>query len=105
MVSSYSIQSLLKHNHKLERTVISLIRVNITNTGNMAGDDIVLAYITLPNTIDRQIVPFKQLFGFEPVLTIPQNSTKWPHPGFYCITIARQLMLSIEFKGRSDRWA
>jgi beta-D-xylosidase 4 len=114
---SYSIETLMKN-----QTIISLVRVNITNTGEMDGDDVVLAYVTLPSVIDSEIVPFKQLFGFERVhlainetkevffpftiqtaVSIARNGTKWIHPGLYYITIGQQRMFSIELKGQSTQ--
>ncbi len=122
-ISSVSIQSLMKNKHKEDHAVISLIRVNVTNTGQMDGDDTVLAYVTPPNAIDGEIVPFKQLFGFERVhlkinetkeiffsftveaaLTVARDAFKWLHPGFYKITIGQQRMFFIELMGQSIRW-
>ncbi|CAF4894491.1 unnamed protein product [Rotaria sp. Silwood1] len=124
IISFYSIQSLIKNNYKTDRTLISLIRINVTNTGKMEGDDVILAYVTLPNAIDYQIVPFKQLFGFERIhlainetkevffpftigaaLTVARDASKWLHPGLYHITIGQQRMFSIELKGQSVRLA
>jgi beta-D-xylosidase 4 len=123
-ISSYSIQSLMKNNDKDDRLVIALVRVNVTNTGDMDGDDVVLAYVTLPNSVEGEIVPFKELFGFERVhlainetkevffsftveaaLTVAQDASRWLHPGMYHITIGQQRMLSIELNGESVEWA
>lgn len=122
-ISFYSIQSLMKTSNNKERTLISLIRVNVTNVGNMAGDDVVLAYVTLPNIMDNQIMPFKQLFDFqrihlsvnetkevffpftiEAALIISSNGSKWLHPGSYHIVVGKQYVLSIELKGQSVQW-
>jgi beta-D-xylosidase 4 len=123
-ISTYSIQSLIKNHDKKERIVISLIRVNVTNTGEMDGDDVVLVYVTLPSIDNDEIVPFKQLFGFERVhlainqtkeiffpftvgaaLTVARDGSKWLHPGLYYITIGQHRMFSIELKGQSTQWA
>jgi beta-D-xylosidase 4 len=122
-ISSYSIQSLIKNNDRKDRLVISSLRVNVTNIGEMDGDDVVLAYVILPSVTDGEIVPFKQLFGFQRVhlaiketkeiffpftveaaLTIARDGSKWLHPGLYFITIGQQRMFSIELQGRSIRW-
>ena len=106
------------------RIVISLIRINVTDTGEMDGDDVILAYVTLPNIDDDEIVPFKQLFGFKRIhlainetkeiffpftvgaaLTVAKDGTKWLHPGLYYITIGQRRMFSIELKGQSIQWA
>lgn len=124
-ISSYSIESLLlENNNKKDRRVISSFRVNVTNTGDMDGDDIVLAYVTLPSIDNDEVVAFKQLFGFQRVhlavnqtkeiffsftikaaLTVAQDGSKWLHPGLYFITIGKQHMFSIELNGQSTRWA
>jgi beta-D-xylosidase 4 len=115
--SPYSIENLIKN-----QTIISLVRVNVTNTGDMDGDDVVLAYVTLPSMSDGEIVPFKQLFGFKRVhlainetkdiffpftiqtaTSIARDGTKWLHPGLYHITIGRQRMFAIELTGQSTQ--
>jgi len=122
-LSSYFIQSLIKNNDKNDRILISLIRINVTNTGELDGDDVVLAYVTSPSIGDGEIVPFKQLFGFKRVhlainetkeiffpftiaaaLTIARDGSKWLHPGLYYITFGQQRMFSIELKGQATRW-
>jgi beta-D-xylosidase 4 len=122
-ISSYPIQSLIKNNLNENSILISLIRINVTNTGDIPGDDVVLAFSTLPNTINGQIVPFKQLFGFQRVhlavnetkevffpftvkaaLTIARDASKWIHPGLYHIIIGQYRMFSIELKGQSIQW-
>ncbi|CAF3423500.1 unnamed protein product [Rotaria socialis] len=125
IVSLYSIQSLIENNHNFLRTIISLIRVNVTNTGNMAGDDVVLAYVAQPNTINNQTVPFKQLFGFERIhlainetkevffpftieaaLAVTRDGSKWLYSGLYRIFVGQQQhMFSIELRGQSARLA
>jgi hypothetical protein len=34
------------------------------NTKRREGDEVVLAYVTLPSVINSEIVQFKQLFGY-----------------------------------------
>ncbi|UJR08239.1 hypothetical protein I4U23_012512 [Adineta vaga] len=121
--TSYSIQSITKKIHWQERTLISSIRINVTNTGTFDGDDVVLAYVTASNVTRDQIVPFKQLFGFDRVhlkvnetkevffpftietaLTIAQNASKWLHPGLYHITIGQQQIGAIKLQGQSIQW-
>jgi hypothetical protein len=122
--SSYSIENLMKNKNRKNRTIISLVRVNVTNTGEMDGDDVVLAYVTLTSVADGEIMAFKQLFGFQRVhlainetkevffpftietaVSIARDGTKWLHPGLYYITIGQQRMFAIELKGQSTRWA
>ena len=99
-------------------------RVNVTNTGTMDGDDVVLAYITPPQVLrDGQTPPIKQLFGFERVhlnvnetkqvffpfnietlFTIARDGSKWLHPGQYHILIGNQRMFTIELHGHSTLW-
>jgi hypothetical protein len=45
---------------------MQLFRVNVTNTGTMNGDDVVLAYIIPAKVLcDGEVRPIKQLFGFK----------------------------------------
>ncbi|CAF1318287.1 unnamed protein product [Adineta steineri] len=122
--SFVSMKSLLKNIEKEDRTIISSIRINVTNTGDMDGDDVVLAYVTPPTVNNGSIVPSKQLFGFERIhlkqnetkevffpftiaaaLTIAENASKWIHPGLYHIIIGQQRMFSITLEGESIQWA
>ena len=118
---SHSIESVLKTSMKNERFVVSAIRVNVTNTGQMDGDDVVLAFVTPPSGND--VAPFKQLFGFKRIhlainetkevffpftikaaLSVARDGTKWLHPGWYHIIIGIKPMTSIELQGQSLQW-
>ncbi len=121
---SYSIESLMKNKYDTHHVLIELFRVNVTNTGSMNGDDVVLAYIVPPQVIrDGVTPPIKQLFGFERVslnigetkqvffplniesmLTIARDGSKWLHPGKYSILIGNQHMFTIELHGLSTLW-
>jgi beta-D-xylosidase 4 len=125
MVSSYSIQSLMKNNYDDKYAVGDNLRVNVTNTGPMAGDDVVLAYIKPPQILrNGQTPPIKQLFGFERIhlnvnetaqvffplqisalLSVAQDGSKWLYPGSYRILVGQQLMHTIELHGKSARWS
>jgi hypothetical protein len=125
-ISSFSIDTLLKNNNYHEtRVTVSNFRVNVTNTGSMAGDDVVLAFITPPQQpLSGEIPPIKQLFGFARVhlnvnetaqvffpfnvgglLSIARDGSKWLHPGLYRIMIGKQVMHTIELQGKSALWA
>jgi hypothetical protein len=66
--ASHSIESLMKITDETRHIAIQLFGVNVTNTGSMNGDDIVLAYAA-PSQVQRDGVtpPIKQLFGFDRV--------------------------------------
>jgi beta-D-xylosidase 4 len=124
LISSYEIQSLMKGNYKENQVLVHQFRVNVTNTGTMEGDDVVLAFITPPQTpINGQTPPIKQLCGFKRVhlninetvevfisvnaqslLTIARDGSKWLHPGQYHIVIGKQRMHTIELRGKSTPW-
>jgi hypothetical protein len=121
---SYSIQSLMKTNSARHNFLMQFFRVNVTNTGMMDGDDVVLAYVTPPQVLrDGQTPPIKQLFGFERVhlsvnetkqvffpfnietlLTVARDGSKWLHPGQYRILIGNQHMFTVELRGYSALW-
>ncbi|CAM4929077.1 unnamed protein product [Rotaria socialis] len=122
---SYSIDLLMKDNYDEKHVLTVLLQVNVTNTGAVAGDDVVLAYI-LPPQLKRngQTPPIKQLFGFKrihlnvnetgqvffpleigAILTVAHDGSKWLHPGIYHILIGQTLMRSIELQGKSARWS
>ncbi len=125
-ISSFLIGTLLKnHNYHEKRVTVSNFRVNVTNTGSMAGDDVVLAFVTPPQ-VPRygQTPPIKQLFGCARVhlnvdettqvffafnvgglLSIARDGSKWLHPGLYHIMIGKQVMHTIELQGKSALWA
>ncbi len=118
---SYSIQSLMKSNPDKINTLMLSFRVNVTNTGTMDGDDVVLAYVTPPQVLrEGQSPPIKQLFGFKRIhlsvnetkqvffplntkalFTIDRDGSKWLHPGHYQILIGSQRMFTIELRGHS----
>jgi beta-D-xylosidase 4 len=124
-ISSYSIRTLLKNTYDERRVLVHRLRVNVTNTGSMAGDDVVLAFVTPPTTsLKDQTPPIKQLFGFErihlnvnetaqvffplhasAILTIARDGSKWFQPGLYQIVIGQKLMHTIELRGKSARWS
>lgn len=122
---SYSIDSLMiNHKYNSQDTLLELFRVNVTNTGSMNGDDIVLAYIVPPQVhLHGQTPPIKQLFGFErihlnvgetkqvfvplnmkSILSVAQDGSKWFYPGQYSILIGNRRMFAIELNGRSTLW-
>ena len=123
-ISSYSIQSLMTDKPGVLRVATQLFRVNVTNTGNVEGDDVVLAFVTPPQTgVDGQKQPIKQLFGFERVylnvnetkevffpfdmqtlLAVAQDGSKWFHPGTYNVIVGRETMYTIELHGSSVQW-
>ena len=121
---SYSIQSLVKTHSDRRKFQMQIFRVNVTNTGSMNGDDIVLGYITPPQVLrDGQTPPIKQLFGFERIhlvvnetkqvffpfnveslFTVARDGSKWLHPGQYHILIRGQRMFTVELRGQSALW-
>jgi len=120
-IVSYSIQSLMKKKYDTKNVLIQSFRVNVTNTGTMNGDDVVLAYIIPPQILlDGETPPIKQLFGFErinlnvgatkqvffpfnidSILSVARDGSKWLHPGEYSILIGNQRMCTIELHGDS----
>ncbi|CAF4046485.1 unnamed protein product [Rotaria sordida] len=124
-ISSYSIDSLMKDNYDENRVLLRFFRVNVSNTGLMAGDDCVLAFITPPQIISNgQTPPIKQLFGFERIhlsvnetievffpfyvnalLTVARDGSKWLYPGLYRILIAQQVIHTVELQGKPARWS
>ena len=126
LVSFHSISSLLHKTYDEKYVVNVNLRVNVTNTGAMAGDDVVLAFVKPPQSPrdDRTSPPMKQLFGFDRVhlnvnetvqvffplrisalLAVAQDGSKWLHPGSYRILIGQQSMHTIEVHGESARWS
>jgi len=123
--SIFSIESLMKNNYDEKKVRLHLYRVNVTNTGGVLGDDVVLAFITPPQlSMSGQTPPIKQLFGFERVhldvgqttqvyfplniqslLTVTHDGSKWLEPGAYQILIGKQHMHTIHLQGEPARWA
>jgi hypothetical protein len=121
--SIVSIQSLMKNNYDGKKIRLHLYRVNVTNTGEVAGDDVVLAFITPPQqSLNDPSPPMKNLFGFERVhldvgqttqvyfpfnvqslLTIAHDGSKWIEPGPYRILIGKQHMHTIHLQGEPAR--
>jgi beta-D-xylosidase 4 len=114
-ISSYSIRTLIEDNYDKQRVLVRHLRINVTNVGSLAGDDVVHGFVT---------PPIKQIFGFQRVhlnvnetnqvffpfnidalLTVARDSSKWLHPGHYRIMIGKQLMHTIELRGKSARWS
>jgi len=103
---------------------MELFRVNVTNTGSMNGDDVVLAYLRPPQVLyDGETPPLKQLFGFERVnlnigetkqvffplnietlSRIDRDGSKWIYPGEYHIIIGNENMCTIKLNGYSTLW-
>jgi hypothetical protein len=124
-ITSYSIRGLLTNLHDERHILVDLFRVNVTNTGSMAGDDVVLAFISPPKTsLKDPTPPIKQLFGFERVhlnvnettqvffplyvsalLTVTRDGSKWLEPGLYQFIIGQKLMHTIELRGKSALWS
>lgn len=119
-IRSYSIDDLTKQN---ERSIIDSFRINVTNTGDMDGDDVVLAFVALPSIGDDEVTPFKQLFGFkrihlaknetqqvifsfsiENALIVKHDGTKWFYPGLYSILIGTKHLFQLQFNGRPIRY-
>lgn len=120
--STIFIDQLMSKGDETERLIIDVIRVNVTNTGDRAGDDVVLAYVSLPETIKENVVPFKQLFGFERIhlsinetrevffpfsirsaLTVDRQGTKTIQPGLYRIRIGNEHLFEIQMEGEAKR--
>ncbi|CAF4492493.1 unnamed protein product [Rotaria magnacalcarata] len=125
MNSIFSIKSLMKNNYDEKKVSLHLYRVNVTNTGEVAGDDVVLAFITPPKTsFTDQTPPIKKLFGFERVrlnvnettqvffplnidslLTVALDGSKWLEPGSYKIIIGKQHIHTVQLQGQPTRWS
>jgi beta-D-xylosidase 4 len=123
-IASYSIKSLMKNKYDTQNVLIQSFRVNVTNTGTMNGDDVVLAYVIPPQVLcDGVTPPIKQLFRFERInlnvgetkqvffpfniesmLTVARDGSKWLHPDEYHIFIGNQRMFTIELQGYSSLW-
>ena len=99
--------------------------MNVTNTGTINGDDVVLAYIKPPQALyEDETPPIKQLFGFERVrldvgqtaqiffplnieslLTVGRDGLKWLEPGSYRILIGKQHMHTVDLRGTPTQWS
>jgi len=114
----------MKDNYNEHQVLVHQLSVNVTNTGTMEGDDVVLAFIIPPQApINGQTPPIKQLCGFKRVhlnvnetaqvffllnvqslLSVAQDGSKWLHPGQYHVAIGKQHMHTIELQGKSTLW-
>ncbi len=123
--SIVSIKSLINNKSDDKKVLLHLYRVNVTNTGDVAGNDVVLAYVTPPQeSLNDPSPPMKRLFGFERVhlevgettqvyfplniqslLTVGHDGSKWLEPGSYRILIGKQHMHTIYLRGKSTRWS
>jgi len=123
--SMFSIRSLMKNNYDENKVLMHLYRVNVTNTGSMTGDDVVLGFVTPPRkSLNDQTPPIKKLFGFQRVklnagettqvffplniqslLTITRDGSKWLEPGSYKILIGKQHMHTVHLHGKPARWS
>ena len=123
--SVISIQSIMRKNDEEKKLSMVSYRVNVTNTGSMLGDDVVLAYITPPSTsLHDPSPPMKRLFGFQRVrldvgqttqvvfplvpqalLTVGRDGSKWLEPGVYRILIGKQHMHTVYLRGTPAKWS
>ena len=123
--STISIQSLMKIKSNQDKVFLHIYRVNVTNTGSVLGDDVVLAYVTPPQqSLHDPSPPIKKLFGFERVrldvgqtaqvffplnsdslLTTGQDGSKWLEPGAYRIIVGKEHMHTVHLRGKAARWA
>jgi hypothetical protein len=123
--SIVSIKSLSKNNSDEKKVLLHLYRVNVTNTGPVLGDDVVLAFISPPSkSLKDPSPPLRELFGFERVhldvnqttqvffslniqslLTVAHDGSKWLEPGSYQILIGKQHMHTIHLQGKPARWS
>ena len=123
LIFSYPIRTLSAKSYSERRVLVESFRVNVTNTGSMEGDDVVLAFITPPRTSFKDpSPPIKQLFGFERVhlnvnetaqiyfplyvnalQTIAHDGSKWLEPGLHQIVIGQKLMCQIHLTGDAVR--
>jgi beta-D-xylosidase 4 len=123
--STFSIKSLIKNKSDENKVLLHLYRVNVTNTGPVLGDDVVLAYVTPPQqTLSDPSPPIKKLFGFQRVhldvnqtvqvffslniqslLTVAHDGSKWLESGSYRIMIGQQHMHTIHLQGKPAKWS
>jgi beta-glucosidase len=114
----------MQNNYNANKVRAHLYRVNVTNTGTVLGNDVVLAFITPPTiSITGETPPIKKLFGFERVrldvgqttqvyfplnveslLTVARDGSKWLERGSYKILIGKQHMHTIHLIGKPSRW-
>lgn len=120
--TNISIKSLIDKDEKRYHTQV--FRVNVTNTGEMTGSDVVLAFIIPPQQsfVDPS-PPIKKLFGFQRIfleinqtselyfplnirslLMVAENGSKWLESGSYHILIGKQQIYTIHLQGQSIQW-
>jgi hypothetical protein len=122
MNTSVAIESLIENDEK--KFHLHLYRVNVTNTGDMAGSDVVLAFIVPPQQSSYDSSPpLKKLFGFQRVylevnqttelyfplnirslLTTGEDGLKWLEPGLYHILLGKRHMYNVELQGKALQW-
>ena len=74
--------------------------VNVTNTGSVDADDVVLGFLTPPGA-GTQGIPLKSLFGFERVhVKAGQTVTVWLYPEFSALTHVREDGVRIALPGQ-----
>jgi hypothetical protein len=125
ITSILSINDIMKNSALGEKVVMESYRVNVTNTGTVFGDDVVLAYITPPSkSLHDPSPPLKKLFGFQRVqlnpgettqvffslnpqaiLTIGSDGSKWLEPGAYRIIIGKEHMHTVYLRGTPTLWS
>ena len=125
IISSYSIQSLMENGYEEKRVPVQSIRVNVTNIGSRAGDEVVLGFMYPPkSSFSDPSPPIKELIGFERIhldvnetkeviipvhirslLTVALNGSKWLEPGIYPISIGNQSVHTIRLEGTSAQWS
>jgi hypothetical protein len=126
LISSHSIRRLAKPTSNDKRHILAQsFWVNVTNTGSVAGDDVVLAFITPPKgSVGNPTPPIKQLFGFERVhlnvgetaeiyfplhvndlASVRSDGSKWLEPGLYTIRIGDKLVHTIDLNGKATLWS
>jgi hypothetical protein len=123
--SIVSIKSLRNNKIDDKKVLLHLYRVNVTNTGDLEGNDVVLGYVTPPEeSLNDPSPPIKRLFAFQRVhldvgqtiqiyfplniqslLTIGHDGSKWLEPGSYTIIIGKQHMYTIYLQGKTTLWS
>jgi hypothetical protein len=123
--SVISIRNIMKNKDSGRKLAMESYRVNVTNTGSVFGDDVVLAYVTPPTkSLHDPSPPIKKLFGFERVrldvgqttqvffplnpdalLTVGHDGSKWLEPGAYQILIGKQHMHTVHLRGTPTQWS
>jgi beta-glucosidase len=115
----------MKTNSNENKVLLHLYRVNVTNTGSVPGDDVVLAYVIPPSkSLNDPSPPLKALFGFERVhldvnqtiqvffslniqslLTVAHDGSKWLEPGSYRILVGQQHMHTVHLQEKAAQWS